>query len=175
MHGRTVRHLLGAAIAIGVVALLPATAAAHPEACANTGAFSGSLSGMVLGSPADEKSEGCLSASVVNSFDDSNAALASAGTSDGTDNLTLLSNTPKPAPFEAEGDFNSDLAFENGFAYGATERRRRSPRPSTARGRRTTSPSTTGSWSPRPTPAAPTPAARARRRPRRRIRRRGRA
>jgi hypothetical protein len=73
---------------------------------------------MVLGSPADAKAEGCLSASVVNSFDDSNAALPSAGTSDGTDNLTLQSNTKKSAPFEAEGDFNSDLAFENGFAYG---------------------------------------------------------
>ncbi len=118
MHARHVRHFLATAIALGVVALLPAAAAAHPEACANTGAFSGSLSGMVLGSPADEKAEGCLSASVVNSFDDSNAALPSAGTSDSTDNLTLQSNTPKPAPFEAEGDFNSDLAFENGFAYG---------------------------------------------------------
>jgi hypothetical protein len=39
--------------------------------------------------------------------------VVAAGESDGTDNLTLLSNTPKPAPFETEGDFNSDLAFDN--------------------------------------------------------------
>ena len=29
-----------------------------------------------------------------------------------------MSNTPKRAPFEAEGDFNSDIAFEDGFAFG---------------------------------------------------------
>ena len=32
-------------------------------------------------------------------------------------NLALLSNTPQPAPF-GRGDFNSDLAFENGYAFG---------------------------------------------------------
>ena len=63
------------------------------------------------------ESEGCLSTAAVSGFDDSGATLA-AGESDGTDNLTLLSNTPKPAPFDAEGDFNSDLAFENGYAFG---------------------------------------------------------
>ena len=32
--------------------------------------------------------------------------------------LTLLSNPPKPPSFETTSDFDSDLAFENGYAYG---------------------------------------------------------
>ncbi len=116
MRAPRVRHLCIAALTIGAVALLPATAGAHPEACANTGAFSGAPSAEWLAAWTSD-SEGCMSAAVVNGFDDSGATLA-AGQSDGTDNLTLLSNTPKPAPFEAEADFNSDLAFENGYAYG---------------------------------------------------------
>jgi hypothetical protein len=78
------------------------------------------LSGTVLGSSDDAKAEGCLSAAAVDGFDDSNATLAAAGAADGTDNLTLLSSTPKAPPYDAEGDFNSDLAFEDGFAYGGS-------------------------------------------------------
>jgi hypothetical protein len=36
----------------------------------------------------------------------------------GTENLQLRSNTPRPAPFADHGDFNSDLAFANGYAFG---------------------------------------------------------
>jgi WD40 repeat protein len=63
-----------------------------------------------------------MSAAAVNGYDDSAATLA-AGESDETDNLTLLSNTPKAAPFETEADFNSDLAFENGYAFGGNNDR----------------------------------------------------
>jgi hypothetical protein len=61
--------------------------------------------------------EGRMSAAAVRNLDDSDAQLAR-GESEGTDNLTLTSSTPKPPPFEATGDFNSDLAFENRYAYG---------------------------------------------------------
>ena len=81
-------------------------------------------SGLFSGSPSADwfanwtaENEGCMTASEVSRFDDSDAQLA-AGESDGTDNLTLLSNAPKPAPFDAVADYNSDLAFENGYAFG---------------------------------------------------------
>ena len=116
MRALRVRHLFIAALAIGAVAMLPASAGAHPEACAETGLFSGSPSASWFADWTAEN-EGCMSAAVVNSFDDSGATLA-AGEQAGTDNLTLLSNTPKAPPFETETDFNSDLAFENGYAFG---------------------------------------------------------
>ncbi len=115
MNARRVRYLLVAAAATGAVALLPASAGAHPEACAATGAFTGTTTADWVNWGAE--SEGCMSQAAVDGLDDSGAALA-AGESDGTDNLTLLSNTPKKAPFELEGDFNSDIAFENGYAFG---------------------------------------------------------
>jgi hypothetical protein len=116
MRAPRVRLLLIAALSVGAVALLPAAAGAHPEACAETGVFSGAPSAQWFAEWTAE-SEGCMSAAAVNGFDDSAAALA-AGEQDGTDNLTLLSSTPKAPPFETESDFNSDLAFENGYAFG---------------------------------------------------------
>jgi hypothetical protein len=83
---------------------------------AETGLFSGSPSADWFADWTAE-SEGCMSAAAVNGFDDSAATLA-AGESDGTDNLALLSSTAKQPPFETESDFNSDLAFENGYAFG---------------------------------------------------------
>jgi hypothetical protein len=114
MRAPRVRHLLVAAIAIGVVALIPSTAAAHPEACAEKGVFAGSSAGWVEEWASD--SEACMNQAAVNGFDDSSAALA-AGETDGTDNLSLLSSKPKPAPHDASADFNSDIAFENGYAF----------------------------------------------------------
>ena len=114
MHGRRARHVLATVIAFGVVALIPATASAHPEACAETGAFSPSAEWFAAWTT---ENEGCMSQAAVNGFDDSAAALA-AGESDRTGNLTLMSNSPKAAPFAASGDFNSDIAFEDGYAYG---------------------------------------------------------
>jgi hypothetical protein len=116
MTARRVRYLLAATAATGAVALLPAFAGAHPETCAATGAMSGAPSADWFANWT-AGSEGCMNTVAISGFDDSGATLA-AGDSAGTDNLTLLSNTPKPAPFEAEGDFNSDIAFENGYAFG---------------------------------------------------------
>jgi hypothetical protein len=115
MRARSVRHLFAAAGVIGVVALLPAAAGAHPEECAATGAFSSST-GVGWVGWADQP-EDCTSTAAISNYDDSGAQLA-AGETEGTDNLALLSSTPKQAPFETETDFNSDLAFENGYAYG---------------------------------------------------------
>jgi hypothetical protein len=116
MSARRVRHLFAAAIALGVVALMPGSASAHPEECAANGLFTGSPSANWYADWTAEN-DGCMSAAAVAGFDDSAAQLA-AGEQDGTPNITLLSNTPKPAPFETEADFNSDLAFENGYAFG---------------------------------------------------------
>lgn len=67
-------------------------------------------------SPSSKGARAVWNPAAVSGFDDSGAQLAP-GDETGTPNLTLLSNTPKPAPFETEADFNSDLAFENGYAY----------------------------------------------------------
>jgi hypothetical protein len=116
MRAPRVRHICIAALSVGAVALLPASAGAHPEACAETSLFSGSPSAEWFADWTAEN-EGCMSAAAISGFDDSGATLA-AGEQDGTDNLTLLSSTPKAPPFETESDFNSDLAFENGYAFG---------------------------------------------------------
>ena len=110
------RLVLVTAAALVALAVVPLSSSAHPEACAHGGVFTAQPSAGWYASWTEE-SEGCLPASVVSTFDDSSAQLA-AGESDGTDNLALKSNTPKPAPFDAEGDFNSDIAFEDGYAYG---------------------------------------------------------
>jgi hypothetical protein len=116
MSARRVRHLLAATAITGAVAILPAIASAHPEACATGGAMSGAPTADWFANWTAE-SEGCMTATEVSGFDDSGATLAPGDTA-GTDNLELLSNTPKAAPFEAEADFNSDLAFEDGYAFG---------------------------------------------------------
>ncbi len=116
MNARRVRHLFIAVATLCVVALIPTSASAHPEECAASGLFSGNPSATWYADWTAE-GDGCMNAAAVAGFDDSGAQLA-AGEQDGTPNLTLLSNTPKPAPFEVEADFNSDLAFENGYAFG---------------------------------------------------------
>jgi hypothetical protein len=116
MPARRVRHVLAIAAALGAVTLLPAPAGAHPEECAGSSTFSGSPSADFFASWTAEN-DGCLSSTAIAGFDDSAAALAP-GEEDGTDNLQHLSNTPRPAPFADDGDFNSDLAFEDGYAFG---------------------------------------------------------
>jgi hypothetical protein len=114
MPARRVKCLFASAVAIGAVALLPAAASAHPEECA-----AASLASMPSAAPFEEWSEAyeaCLNPSAAESFDDSAAQLES-GETDGTDNLRNVFNRPKTAPFETEGDFNSDIAFEDGYAY----------------------------------------------------------
>jgi len=39
------------------------------------------------------------------------------GETDGTDNLELIANVPKPAPFNTASALNSDLAFQGDYAY----------------------------------------------------------
>ena len=117
MYARHVRHLLAAGIAIGVVALLPATASAHPEACADA-----TLASMPSGAAFEDWGEAyeiCVSDAAVKNFDDSGAQLA-VGDTAGTSNLRHVFNRPKSAPFDdivTNTDLNSDLAFEDGYAF----------------------------------------------------------
>ena len=116
MSARRVRHLFIAAAAMCVVAFIPGSAGAHPEECVSTASWtSGATDGNPFDSWTEAVKEGCTSEAAAAGYDDSSAKLAEGET--GTWNLRLLSNTPKQPPFEAEGDFNSDLAFEDGFAY----------------------------------------------------------
>jgi hypothetical protein len=113
MRALRVRHLFAAALTMGVVALIPATAGAHPEACAD--ATLASMPSTAFSKWADVY-EDCLSKAAVNNFDDSDAQLGPDDT-EGTRNLKLLASLPKEAPFETTADLNSDLAFENGYAF----------------------------------------------------------
>ena len=112
MPVRRVRHVFAFAMVVAALALLPSAARAHAEECASGGGFSPSADLFAKFA----ESEGCMSAAAVSGLDDSRAQLAP-GAATGTPNLAHLSNTPKPAPFETEADFNSDLAFENGYAF----------------------------------------------------------
>ncbi len=115
MPAGRVRYLLAATVSVAACALLPAAAQAHPEECANVGAVASSPSADWFADWTADK-DSCMNAAAVNNFDDSGADLA-IGETDGTSNLRLLSNRPKGVPFEAQTDFNSDLAFENGYAF----------------------------------------------------------
>ena len=115
MPARRVRYLIAATASVVAFALLPVAAQAHPEECSNVGTVaSGPSADWFADWTADN--DGCMNQAAVRNFDDSDAQLA-AGETDGTSNLTLLANKPKAPPFETEGDFNSDLAFENGYAF----------------------------------------------------------
>ena len=117
MTHRRVLQWFAAAFTLAALAL-PAAAGAHPEECASTNALSGAPSAEWFADWTAEN-DGCLSAAAVRGFDDSDAQLTAAGATDGTPNLTLTSNTPKPVAVRARRPhFNSDLAFENGYAYG---------------------------------------------------------
>ena len=115
MASRRVKFLAASVAAIGAVALLPAAASAHPEECANTTTVASAPSGDFFADWGKAYSE-CLSESVMSKFDDSGAELG-AGEQDGTNNLRLLASRPKAPPFETEADLNSDIAFENGYAF----------------------------------------------------------
>ncbi|HST81666.1 MAG TPA: hypothetical protein VLL08_08025 [Kineosporiaceae bacterium] len=58
----------------------------------------------------------CLPDEQLAALDDSGAKLA-AGAAEGTDNIALLANLPKQAPFDTETSYNSDLAFQGRYAY----------------------------------------------------------
>jgi hypothetical protein len=116
MPARRVRCLLASVAAAGAVALLPAAASAHPEACAASTSISSNATVDWFEDWGVEY-DACLGKSVVTNFDDSNARLQAVGDAEGTGNLVNVYNRPKATPFETEADLNSDLAFEDDYAY----------------------------------------------------------
>ena len=101
-----------AALAIGVP-----SATGHPEECAGTSAWAstdGGYSPYLSWQGAEESI--CVSKSVTSRYDDSDAALTREGQSD-TAGLELVASRAKHGPFNTESAFNSDIAFEDGFAY----------------------------------------------------------
>ena len=100
---------VGALLASGLtVAALAAPSQAEQNRCSK-------LSAAVAGQ-GDNFEALCLSDEKLAALDDSGADLA-AGESAGSDNIKLLSNLPKQAPFDVAGSFNSDLAFQGKYAY----------------------------------------------------------
>ena len=117
MSAPRVRHLFVAALAMGAVAVLPSSAAAHPEACAD--ATLASLPSGAMFEEWGDAYEVCIGAAAAKNFDDSGARLEP-GDATGTSNLKHLFNRPKSAPFDdivTNTDLNSDLAFEDGYAF----------------------------------------------------------
>jgi hypothetical protein len=101
--------------AFAALALAPA-ASAHPEACSTAAAWATYGEGFSpYTSWESAEAEACTSEAVQAGYDDSDA-LVTAG-EDGTDNLRLLSSQPKTGPFVPQSELNSDIAFEDGFAY----------------------------------------------------------
>jgi hypothetical protein len=100
---------VGALLASGLtVAVLASPTQALDDRCA---ALRASVAGQ-----GDNFEALCLPDEQLATLDDSSADLA-VGESDGTDNLKLLANLPKQAPFDAETSYNSDLAFQGHYAY----------------------------------------------------------
>jgi len=97
------------------LALAPAVSA-HPEECSTAAAWATGGEGF---SPYTSwqvaEEDVCTSEAVQAGYDDSSAQLAAGET--GTDNLRLLASQPKAGNFAPEAAFNSDIAFEDGYAY----------------------------------------------------------
>ncbi len=138
---------VGALLASGLtVAALASPTQALNDRCSQ-------LRGAVAGA-GDNFEALCLPDEQLAALDDSGADLA-VGESAGTDNIKLLANLPKQAPFDAETSYNSDLAFQattpmpvtttaSRSTTSASRRSPRSPRRCSAPGPRTTS----RSWRP---------------------------
>jgi hypothetical protein len=107
--------LAGLAV-VGALAIAVPTATGHPEECSEAAAWSNGTGYSPYASWEGAEKSVCVSESVQQRYDDSKALLATEG-AEGTKNLKLLSSNPKPTPFESEGALNSDLAFEDGYAY----------------------------------------------------------
>src|SRR5215211_8625913 len=103
-----------AALAIGVP-----SATGHPEVCSTAAAWAsmdGGYSPYASWQGAEEEKKAtCASSGVTSRYDDSSAELGEGET--GTAGLRLIASKPKTGPFAGEAPFNSDLAFENGYAY----------------------------------------------------------
>jgi hypothetical protein len=101
-----------AALAIGVP-----TATGHPEECSSSAAWSsadGGYSPYLSWQGAEESV--CISKSAYSRYDDSGAKLKKSKQT-GTAGLKLIASRAKSGPFATESAFNSDIAFEKGFAY----------------------------------------------------------
>jgi hypothetical protein len=103
-------------VALAVLAVAVPSATGHPEECSTAAAWTSTMSFSPYATWEGAEEATCISDSVAGRFDDAKAALTTAGAV-GTKNLKHLANVPKSGPFEPEGAFMSDLAFEDGFAY----------------------------------------------------------
>src|SRR5687768_14896631 len=104
--------VLVAALAIGVP-----SATGHPEECANTAAWAsmdGGYSPYLSWQGAEESV--CISKSASSRYDDSDAKLTRTNQKDNA-GLRLIASRSKQGVFGPYAAFNSDLAFENGYAY----------------------------------------------------------
>jgi hypothetical protein len=64
----------------------------------------------------DNFAMGCLPGQDISQLDDSDAVLAPGETAS-SPNMSLIANLPKEGAFASETAYNSDLAFQDGFAY----------------------------------------------------------
>jgi hypothetical protein len=101
-----------AALAVGVP-----SATGHPEECAGTAAWAstdGGYSPYLSWQGAEESV--CTSKSVTSRYDDSDAKLTRTSQT-ATAGMRLIASRAKQGPFAPYPAFNSDLAFEDGYAY----------------------------------------------------------
>jgi len=101
-----------AALAVGVP-----SATGHPEECAGTAAWAstdGGYSPYLSWQGAEESI--CTSKSVTSRYDDSDAKLTRTSQT-ATAGMRLIASRAKQGPFAPYPAFNSDLAFEDGYAY----------------------------------------------------------
>ena len=115
MLKRVVPAIAGLVVVAALAVVVP-TATGHPEECAGTAAWAstdGGYSPYLSWQGAAESS--CASSAVTSRYDDSGAKLAKGES--GTAGLRLIASRAKQGEFTDYGDFNSDLAFEDGFAY----------------------------------------------------------
>ena len=103
-------------VVVAALAVAVPTATGHPEECAGTSAWAsmdGGYSPYLSWQGAAESS--CASSAVTSRYDDSGAKLGKGESA--TAGLRLIASRTKQGPFADYGDFNSDLAFEDGYAY----------------------------------------------------------
>ena len=104
-------------VAVAVLAFGVPSATGHPEECAGTAAWAstdGGYSPYVSWQGAEESI--CTSKSVTSRYDDSDAKLTRSSQTD-TSAMRLIASRSKQGPFAPYAAFNSDLAFEDGYAY----------------------------------------------------------
>jgi hypothetical protein len=116
MLKRVVPAIAGLVVVAALAVAVP-TATGHPEECAGTAAWAstdGGYSPYLSWQGAEESI--CTSRSVTSRYDDSDARLTREGQV-ATAGLQLIASRAKTGKFAGETLFNSDLAFEDGYAY----------------------------------------------------------